>query len=72
MKIRHLKYIIPGLVATALIITSCEQNDPVPDIAANNLKGMFVVCEGIYGQANGDISFYDPDTGVSLINLFES
>ncbi len=72
MKIRHLKYIMPGLVATSLLMISCEQNDPVPDIAANNLKGIFVVCEGIYGQANGDISFYDAETGVSLINLFES
>ena len=72
MRIRHLKYIMPGLVATALLMTSCEQNDPVPDIAANNLKGMFVVCEGIYGQANGDISFYDPELGSTVTNLYES
>jgi len=72
MKIRHLINFILSLGATACLITSCEKNDPEPGITANNLKGMFVVCEGVYGQANGDISFYDTDTGASLINLFES
>ncbi len=71
MKIRSLINFILSLGAAACLITSCEKNDPVPDITANNLKGMFVVCEGIYGQANGDISFYDTEMGTTVLNLFE-
>ena len=31
---------------------------------------MFAVCEGVFGQANGDISFYDSKSDQSTKNLF--
>ncbi|MBN1387944.1 MAG: hypothetical protein JW965_05820 [Bacteroidales bacterium] len=72
MKIKSSLNFMLVLGTTVFLIISCEKNDPEPDITANNLKGMFVVCEGVYGQANGDISFYDTETGTSVINLYES
>ncbi|MBS0012276.1 MAG: hypothetical protein KFF49_12755 [Bacteroidales bacterium] len=72
MNKKSLKNFILVLGATVLFLSSCEKNDPEPDITAGNLKGMFVVCEGVYGQANGDISFYDSETGTSVVSLFEA
>lgn len=60
------------LCAGAVItLTSCER-DPDPDITADNLKGMFVVCEGAYGSAEGDITWYDTEDGSSVKSLFYS
>ncbi len=55
-----------------LMLTSCEKTEDEPPITANNLKGMFVVCEGVYGQANGDISFLNIETGVTKKSLYYS
>ena len=53
-------------------MTACEKLYEEPDITANNLKGMFVVCEGVYGSANGDISFYDSESKQSTKSLYYS
>ena len=52
-------------------MSSCEET-PEPDITAKNLKGMFVVCEGVYGQANGDITFYNSELNQSIKTLYSS
>lgn len=72
MKFKSLRNYMLGLGATVLLLSSCEKNNPLPDITASNLKGMFVVCEGFYGQANGDITFYETQTGESTKDLFHS
>lgn len=72
MKIKSLKKWLLALVGAALLFTSCEKSEDEPDITANNLKGMFVVCEGNFGQANGDISFYDTELNQSTKSLFYS
>jgi hypothetical protein len=55
----------------AIVLTSCER-DPDPDITEYNLKGMFVVCEGAYGSAEGDITYYDTEDGSSVKSLYYS
>lgn len=57
---------------SALLLVSCEKTEDEPSITANNLKGMFVVCEGIFGQANGDISFYNSESDEMVKSLFFS
>ncbi len=70
MKTMSLKTLIMILSVTGLVLTSCEKKDPDPDITADNLKGMFVVCEGTFGQANGDITFYDSKEDLSIKKLY--
>jgi len=57
---------------SALMLASCEKTEDEPSITANNLKGMFVVCEGGFGQANGDISFFNSESGETTKNLYYS
>jgi len=74
MKKIRLKTLFPAfaLITVLLLVSSCEKTVDDPPITINNLKGMFVVCEGVFGQANGDISFYDSKTGQTTKNLFYS
>jgi hypothetical protein len=72
MKIKSVRNRMLALGGAVLLLTSCEKTDDEPDITANNLKGMFVVCEGVYGSANGDISFYDSDLDQSTKSLYYS
>lgn len=61
-----------ALITVLLLVSSCEKVVDEPPLTINNLKGIFVVCEGVYGQANGDISFYDSKTGQTTKNLYYS
>lgn len=72
MKTVSFKNWIIALGCAAFLFTSCEKTEDEPGITANNLKGMFAVCEGVFGQANGDISFYDSKSDQSTKNLFFS
>ncbi len=72
MKINSLKKWLFTLLGSVLLFTSCEETVDEPDITANNLKGMFVVCEGVFGQANGDISFYNSEVDQSTKSLYYS
>jgi hypothetical protein len=72
MKTNYLKVLLVTLTGLALLMTSCEKVDPEPEITANNLKGMFVVCEGGFGKANGDISFRNAGTNQMVKNLYSS
>jgi len=55
-----------------ILITSCEKKEDKPDITANNLKGMFVVCEGNYGSATGDLTYYNTSTSQETKGLFNA
>ena len=70
MKIKFLKNCLLALSGTALLLTSCEKTDDTPEITSENLKGMFVVCEGGFGLANGDITYYNPDSAKLIKNLY--
>lgn len=71
MKIKSLKNWLMLLGGSALILTSCEKTGG-PDITANNLKGVFVVCEGNYGSADGDITYYNNAQNQSITSLYYS
>jgi hypothetical protein len=72
MKIKSLKNWFVALACAAFIFTSCEKTEDKPEITANNLKGMFVICEGVFGHANGDISYYDSKSDQSTKNLYST
>jgi hypothetical protein len=72
MKKIFLKRMMIFFSGTILLLTSCERTEDEPDITANNLKGMFVVCEGIFGSANGDITYYNPETKQWVKSLYYS
>ncbi len=55
-----------------ILLVSCEKGEEKPDITANNLKGMFVVCEGTYGSAEGDITYHNSVTGTDIKSLYYS
>lgn len=50
---------------TCLII-SCEKKEEVTEKQINSMKGMFVVCEGNFGNADGDITYFE--TGFNQVN----
>jgi len=70
MNVRFLKTWLLALSGAALLFTSCEETTEAPDITANNLKGMFVVCEGGFGKANGDVTFYNTSSKETIKSLF--
>jgi hypothetical protein len=72
MKKVFVKRLLIFFSGTVLLLTSCERTEDVPDLTANNLKGIFVVCEGIFGNANGDITYYNPETKQLVKSLFNS
>jgi len=53
------------------MLVSCEK-DPDNGITAKNMKGMFVVCEGNFGSAEGDITWYNPEDGNTVKSLYYS
>ncbi|MFO7852883.1 MAG: YncE family protein [Bacteroidota bacterium] len=71
-RIKSVRYRMLILGIAALLLTACEKTVEEPDITVNNLKGMFVVCEGVYGSANGDITFYDSESDQSTKSLYFS
>jgi hypothetical protein len=72
MKIKMLKKMWLSLAFTSVILASCEKNKDDSVIEVKSLKGMFVVCEGNYGSANGDITYYNSDSAQSITNLYYS
>jgi hypothetical protein len=72
MKTNKLKNHVLALGVAIILFTSCEKTEIETPITVNNLKGMFVVCEGYYGSANGDITFYDSKTEQTTKSLFNS
>jgi len=59
------------LAVASFSFFSCEKDETTPDITINNLKGMFVVCEGSFSTSNADITYYNPDSLSSIKGLYE-
>ena len=71
MKTNLLQKVMLLCAGVVITLVSC-QKDPDDDITAKNLKGMFVVCEGNFGSAEGDITWYNPDDGQTVKSLYYS
>jgi len=72
MKMNFLRNLMLIFGGTVTLLTSCEKTVNEPDITVNNLKGIFVVCEGSFGNANGDITFYNLGSTQTIMSLFYS
>ncbi len=70
MKLRMLQNTLLLCAGAVLMMTSCERGGEDPDDTFDNLKGLFVVCEGTYGNADGDITFYNTDDGSLVKSLY--
>jgi YVTN family beta-propeller protein len=60
------------LLLYVLVLSSCEKEDmdSGPGNAGYSV-GVFISCEGSFNAGNGSISWYDPETGEIVNNLFE-
>jgi YVTN family beta-propeller protein len=62
----------PLLIASAMLLfltTACKKND---SDSGTTLKGVFVLNEGNFGQANASITSYNPETGEVSQNRYEN
>ncbi|MBN2347185.1 MAG: hypothetical protein JXJ22_00005 [Bacteroidales bacterium] len=53
----------------AIALMSCEDNN-TPNLPKGYKQGIFIVNEGSFGQNNGSISYYNPDSMKMYNNLF--
>ena len=63
------------LALVAAMLFSCKpEPTPTPvdpsDTTSVNLKGVFVLNEGVYQFSNGSLTFYDPEADTVANNLF--
>jgi hypothetical protein len=58
------------IILATILFVSCEKSDDKPSITAKNLKGMFIVCEGNFGTAEGDITYYNTVAKTSIKSLY--
>ncbi len=72
MKLNLLQKCLLLSAGMMLMLASCERVDDNPDPAFNNLKGLFVVCEGTFGKADGDITYYNTDDGSTVKGLYHA
>jgi YVTN family beta-propeller protein len=56
-----------------MILSGCEKNPQATQTpAAPSLKGAFIMNEGLWGSANGSLSFYDAENHLIQNNIFKS
>lgn len=72
MRKSSLPKLLTALAGALFFIISCEKPDKETPVTVNNLKGIFVVCEGIFGNANGDISLHDAKTAQTTKDLYSA
>lgn len=72
MKKPRIVIILTSLFVVATMLSSCEKIENDKQLTLNNLKGIFIVCEGDFGTANGDITLYDPKSGQTTRSLYNS
>lgn len=69
------KWFLFPLALVAAMLFSCKP-DPIPtpvdpsDSVSVNLKGVFVLNEGVYQFSDGSLTFYDPEADTAANNLF--
>ncbi|WP_345951901.1 DUF5074 domain-containing protein [Mucilaginibacter sp. PAMB04274] len=71
MKIEFLRYskrLLLAIITTTVLFTSCKKDKNEPDTlepVIESTAGVYVLCEGTYGNGNGDISFYNFKTNTA-------
>ena len=58
------------ILGLLLTFVSCNDDDPVTPKEHNIAKGLFVLNEGMFTNANSSLTFYDPETDTVENNLF--
>lgn len=54
-----------------LILSGCKENSTAPELPIENVaKGIYVLNEGLYGQNNSTISYYELTSHQVLLNVF--
>jgi DNA-binding beta-propeller fold protein YncE len=70
---RKVKLLLLAVVA-ALLFSCKPEPTPAPvdpsDTTSVEIKGVFVLNEGVYQFSNGSLSFYDPEADTAANNLF--
>ena len=66
------KHTLAALIClTLVLLASCgKPDDPITPQPANIGKGVFVLSEGLFGNANASLTFYDIDADTAAHNLF--
>jgi len=64
--------ILATLITLALFLTSCADPTGSKDTTRISLNGIFILNEGQFFQANGSLSFYDPEADSVQNNIFAS
>jgi hypothetical protein len=59
------------LASCISILSSCSKNDTDGDYVITGTSGVYMLCEGLYGQNNSDISYYNINTGVTEKNYYK-
>tara|TARA_R110002124_G_scaffold257722_4_gene423421 strand:- start:4455 stop:5507 length:1053 start_codon:yes stop_codon:yes gene_type:complete len=63
------RYLLQFSLLILLMITACDSNNSNP---GTTLKGVYVLNEGNFGQANASITVYSPETGEVAQNIYEN
>lgn len=71
MRFKNFSFLLLAGLALSLL-NSCNPtpDDPVVPQPATIGKGVFVLSEGLFGNANASLTFYDPDVDTTANNLF--
>jgi YVTN family beta-propeller protein len=64
-------FVIALFVSISVIISGCLDSPSSTNDGVLDLTGVFVLNEGNFGQGNGSLTVYDPESQEVVINVFE-
>lgn len=70
MKNKHIFFTL--LLFSSIVLSGCEDEDPVPVPLPDNLNGVFVVNEGAFLQGNGSITFISSDSASITPDIYSA
>lgn len=72
MKMKQMnKFLMIALIASASIFTACDNTEEAPKPVGKYEKGLFLSNEGNFGDGNGSISYYNPETDELTNEIFK-
>jgi hypothetical protein len=69
---KNLRILFWALLSVSLFFSSCNDDDPAPVPAGKYDNGVFINNEGIFGQGNGSVSFYDNEKDSVYNEIFKN